>query len=169
MLLDSFLLHHLSSLHIARPILMEKTLCIILMSLALSQAAKPAIVPLFNSNTTLEPATTIDTPDALITRIGDRVRDRHAREGQFRAYDHFLSFYWEERTFGIEIIDRVAKGGKDITLNISSRTRLNGPNLRCFFAASTPWPNTITTPSPRNPANTATRRPSPKTPPNGAA
>ena len=133
MLLDSFLLHRLSSLHIARLILMEKTLCIILVNLALPQASKSAIVPLFNANTTLEPATTIDTPDALITRIGDRVRDRHAREGQFRAYDHFLSFYWEERTFTIEIIDRVAKGGKDITLNISSRTRLNGPNLRCFF------------------------------------
>ena len=56
------------------------------------------MVPLFDATTKLEPATTEDTPDALITRIADRVRDRHAREAEFHAYDHYLSWYWEERT-----------------------------------------------------------------------
>ena len=57
-----------------------------------------SVVPLFDGTTALEPPTTVDTPEALITHIGDRVRDRHAREDQFQAYDHYLSFYWEERT-----------------------------------------------------------------------
>ena len=54
------------------------------------------IVPLFDSTTKLEPATSVDTPAALITHIADRARDRHAREDlgngtPFRAYDHYLS------------------------------------------------------------------------------
>ena len=95
--------------------------------------AAPTIKPLFDKTTKLEADTTVLTGKALITRIGDRVRDRHAREKQFKAYDHFLSFYWEERTLGIEIIDRVARGGKDITVNITARTELDDPNFRCFF------------------------------------
>ncbi len=91
------------------------------------------VVPLFDANTTLEPATQEHTSEALITRVADRVRDRHAREAMFRAYDHYLSWYWQERTFSIEIVDRVAKGGKNVTVNITSLTPLNGPNFRCFF------------------------------------
>jgi len=68
------------------------------------------LVPLFNGETKLEPATIENTPTALITRVGDRVRDRHAREAKFHAYDHFLPLYWENRTVAIEIIDHVAKG-----------------------------------------------------------
>jgi CxxC motif-containing protein (DUF1111 family) len=99
---------------------------------AVSQAAPP-IVPLFDEETPLEPATVVDTADALITRIADRVRDRHAREGNFKAYDHYLAFYWEERTVTLEIVDRVARGGNDITINITSLTPLNSPNFRAFF------------------------------------
>ena len=88
-------------------------------------AADPEIVPLFDESTKREPATTEETADALVTRISDRVRDRHAREDG--AYDHYLSFYWEERTVTIELIDRVAKGGKEITVNITSLSPLNNP------------------------------------------
>ncbi len=70
---------------------------------------------------------------ALITRLGDRARDRHARESQFKAYDHYLSWYWEHRTVSIEIIDRVAKGGNSITFNITSLWKLNTPDFRAFF------------------------------------
>jgi CxxC motif-containing protein (DUF1111 family) len=94
-------------------------------------AAEPQIVPLFNEGTTAEPPATEETADALITRISDRVRDRHARENA--AYDHYLSFYWEERTVSIEFVDRVAKGGKEITVNITSLSPLNNPDFRCFF------------------------------------
>ncbi len=92
-----------------------------------------APVPLFNSKAKLEPATVEDTPEAIISRVGDRVRDRHAREGKFHAYDHFLPLYWENRTVAIEIIDRVAKGGDSITYNMTSLAPLNSPNLRLFF------------------------------------
>jgi CxxC motif-containing protein (DUF1111 family) len=94
-------------------------------------AEEPQIVPLFDEGTTGEPPATEETADALITRISDRVRDRHARENG--AYDHYLSFYWEERTVTIEFVDRVAKGGKEITVNITSLSPLDNPDFRCFF------------------------------------
>jgi CxxC motif-containing protein (DUF1111 family) len=92
-----------------------------------------AIVPLYDQTTVLEPDTVIDTPTALITRISDRVRDRHARESQFSIYEHYISFYWEQRTVSIEIVDKVAKGGTELTFNITSLWQLNGPNLRTLF------------------------------------
>ncbi|MES2657292.1 MAG: di-heme oxidoredictase family protein [Verrucomicrobiota bacterium] len=95
--------------------------------------ASGGIVALFNSSTVPEPATTVDTPTALVTHIGDRARDRHAREAIYHAYDHYLSWYWEERTIDIEIIDRVAKGGTDITFNYQTLTPLGAPEFRAFF------------------------------------
>ena len=94
-------------------------------------AADPDIIPLHDPSTTLEADTSVDTPAALITRMADRMRDRHACEPG--AYDHYLSWYWEERTVVIEFVDRVAKGGKDITVNITSLAPLNNPDFRCFF------------------------------------
>ncbi len=96
------------------------------------------LVPLFDSTTKLEPATSADTPAALITHIADRARDRHARENlvngtPFRAYDHYLSWYWEERTIALEIVDRVARGGTDITFNYTTLTPLEAPEFRAFF------------------------------------
>ena len=96
-------------------------------------AQNPKVVPLFDANTELEPETTEETDEALITRIGDRVRDRHAREAEFQAYDHYLSFYWEQRSIGLEFVDKVAKGGSEIIVNIQSLTTLNEPNFRYFF------------------------------------
>ena len=91
------------------------------------------IVALFDANTLLEPSTTIDTTNALITHVADRARDRHAREGMFNAYDHYLTWYWEERTIAIEIVDRVAKGGTGITFNYTTLTPLGAPEFRAFF------------------------------------
>lgn len=96
-------------------------------------ATETQIVPLFDATTKLEPSTQEVTDVALITRIGDRVRDRHARESMFRAYDHYLSFYWEQRTVSLEFIDKVARGGKELVINIKSLTPLNEPNFRSFF------------------------------------
>ena len=98
---------------------------------AVEPTAVRKIVPLFDSNTKLEPAISQQTAEGLVTRLADRVRDRHAREEG--AYDHYLSWYWEERTVVIEFVDRVATGGKDITVNITSLTPLNNPDFRCFF------------------------------------
>lgn len=91
------------------------------------------VQPLYDQDTKLEPAITEWTAEALITRIGDRVRDRHAREAQFQAYNHYLSFYWEQRSIGLEFIDKVARGGSDVTIHIESMVPLNEPNFRAFF------------------------------------
>ncbi|MES2467096.1 MAG: di-heme oxidoredictase family protein [Verrucomicrobiota bacterium] len=106
--------------------------------IAASASAPGGIVPLFDSTTKLEPATSVDTPAALITHIADRARDRHAREDlvngtPFRAYDHYLSWYWEERTIALEIVDRVARGGAGIRFNYTTLTALEAPEFRAFF------------------------------------
>ncbi|MFK8030099.1 MAG: di-heme oxidoredictase family protein [Gammaproteobacteria bacterium] len=74
--------------------------------------------PLFSETTELEPVLLEDTPTALITHLADRARDRHAREDQFQAYDHWLSFYWEHRTAEIEIVDTVGRGGDSVVFNV---------------------------------------------------
>jgi len=92
-----------------------------------------SIVPLYNSSTVLEPATIIDTGTAIITRMSDRARDRHAREDMFHIYDHYLSFYWEHRTATIEVVDYVAKGGNSVVFNFTSLWQLDTPDFRAFF------------------------------------
>ncbi len=79
--------------------------------------SKLTLVPLFDGTTQLEPETIVETPTAVITRFSDRARDRHAREDEFKAYDHYLTFYWENRTAIIQITDEVAKGGKKIRID----------------------------------------------------
>lgn len=84
-----------------------------------------AYAPLFDDATPLEPELQEDTPQALITRLGDRARDRHAREDEFQIYDHYLSFYWEHRTAAIEIVDTIGKGGNTITFNVATQWMLS--------------------------------------------
>ena len=92
------------------------------------------LIPLFSALTPLEAPTTVVTPNALTTYIADRVRDRHAREGNFHLYDHYLSWYWEQRVANIQIIDRVGRnGGTDITFNYTTQERLNPAEFRTFF------------------------------------
>ena len=97
--------------------------------------ANASIIALFNASTPLEPATTVDTPTARYTYIADRVRDRHAREANFHIYDHYLSWYWEQRVANIQIIDRVGKVGQPqtITFNYTTQDLLNPAEFRTFF------------------------------------
>ncbi len=90
---------------------------------------------LFDESTVLEPALQDDTPTALITRFADRARDRHAREDDFQAYDHYLSFYWEHRTAAIEIVDPIGRGGDTITFNVTTQWPLHPleAELRFFY------------------------------------
>ena len=83
-------------------------------------APTPRFVPLYDGATPLNPPLQLETEEALITRFADRARDRHAREDEFRAYDHYLSFYWEHRTVAVEIVDTVPKGGTTITFNVET-------------------------------------------------
>ncbi len=93
------------------------------------------IVPLFDDTTKLEPVVVEDTPTALITRLADRARDRHARESEFQAYEHYLHIYWEHRTAEIEIVDTVGKGGDSIQFNVTTQWKLDDKQaeLRFFF------------------------------------
>ena len=95
------------------------------------------IAALYDASTPLEPPTTVVTSNALITYVADRARDRHARESNFHLYDHYLSWYWEQRVANIEIIDRVAKGGTDITFNYTTQGQLNPAEFRAFFRGIT--------------------------------
>lgn len=97
------------------------------------------IQPLYDASTILETDVVVHTPDALVTYLADRARDRHAREDivngvPFRKYDHYLSFYWEQRIANIEIVDRVAKGGSGITFNFTTLAELNPAEFRTFYA-----------------------------------
>jgi CxxC motif-containing protein (DUF1111 family) len=106
---------------------------LILLTCLITAAPAQQPVPLFDTTTPLEPATTEDAAGALITRFADRARDRHAREAEFHSYDHYLSFYWEERTIAVEIVDRVAKGGADLTVNFDTLAELGAPEFRAFY------------------------------------
>ena len=100
-------------------------------------AVDTVIVPLYDASTPLEPETTVDTPGALITRVADRPRDRHARESQFMAYDHYLTWYWQQRMTTIEIVDSVAKGGSTVTFNFTTLAPLSPSDFRVFFRGIT--------------------------------
>lgn len=88
-----------------------------------------------------DPEVRVLTDTALITRMADRARDRHAREDlvggvPFRKYDHWLPFYWEQRVAEIEIEDQVARGGDEIVFRFMTHDRLNPAEFRTFYADS---------------------------------
>ena len=91
--------------------------------------------PLHDPTTPGEPAVLELTEDALITRFSDRARDRHAREDQFTAYDHWLPFYWEQRVAEIIIEDRVARGGGEVVFRFMTHDQLNPAEFRTFYAS----------------------------------
>ena len=101
--------------------------------LSAAPESEPVFLPLFTAATALEPDPVNETSTAKITYLGDRVRDRHARESTFQKYDHYLSWYWEQRVGNIQIIDRVAKGGSTITFNYTTQGLLNPAEFRTFF------------------------------------
>lgn len=95
------------------------------------------VTALYDAATVLEPEMIEDTGSAIVTRFGDRARDRHAREAEFHIYDHYLSWYWEQRTATIEIIDKVAKGGTEIVFNVYPQWTLEAPEFRAFYRGQT--------------------------------
>lgn len=91
------------------------------------------IVPLFNASTELEPDVVFDRGDAIVTRLGDLARDRHAREDEFQSYDHYLPHYWEHRTARIRFVDYVSKGGGTIDVSFVSEWKLSVAELRAWY------------------------------------
>ncbi|MDA0932506.1 MAG: carbohydrate-binding protein [Planctomycetota bacterium] len=86
-----------------------------------------------------EPDVVVDTPTSRTTFLADRARDRHAREDivngiPFRAYDHWLPFYWEQRIAELEIVDTVGRGGSTVRFRFMTHDRLNPAEFRTFYA-----------------------------------
>jgi len=93
------------------------------------------IVPLFDATTKLEREVLFDRGDAIVTRFGDRGRDRHAREDEFQSYDHYLPHYWEYRTSRYIFVDKVAKGGSTIDVSWVSEWKLDPlPEFRAWYS-----------------------------------
>lgn len=94
-----------------------------------------ALKVLFDTSTELQADHVFETESALITRLADRARDRHAREDQFQSYDHYLPHYWEHRSATIEIVDTVGKGGNNVTFNVVTQWDLKDrqEELRAFY------------------------------------
>ena len=97
--------------------------------------SQQTLVPLYTEHTPRADPISFDRGDALVTRIADRARDRHAKENHFQAYDHYLPFYWEQRTAQIEIVDYVAKGGSGIAMTVITEAKLadNQAENRWFY------------------------------------
>lgn len=95
----------------------------------------PGVEPLFGPSTPLNPALSEDTGSALITRFADRGRDRHARETGpgFEIYEHYLTWYWEDRTIGVTVTDTVGHGGSEIRFDVVTPHKLDAREARLFF------------------------------------
>ncbi len=89
--------------------------------------------PLYDENTELDPELVEDTGAALISHFADRGRDRHARESAFQAYEHYLSWYWEDRTIGVTVTDTVGRGGDTVRFDIVSPHQFGAREFRAFF------------------------------------
>ena len=90
-------------------------------------------MPLFDAATALEPEVVFDRGDAVVTRFGDRGRDRHAREDEFQSYDHYLPHYWEHRTARFVFVDYVAKGGSTLDVSFVTEWKLGPAEFRAWY------------------------------------
>jgi CxxC motif-containing protein (DUF1111 family) len=97
-------------------------------------SALGSIVPLFGASTALEPEVLFDRGDAVVTRFGDRGRDRHAREDQFQSYDHYLPHYWEQRTARFLFVDYVGKGGSTLDVSFVTEWKLGPAEFRAWYS-----------------------------------
>jgi CxxC motif-containing protein (DUF1111 family) len=92
------------------------------------------IMPLFDASTKLDPEVHYETADAVVTKWGDRGRDRHAREDEFQSYDHYLPHYWTIRTARYMLSDHVTKGGSSIDLAWVTEWELDKlPEFRAWY------------------------------------
>ena len=92
------------------------------------------VEPLFDATTMLEPEIHYETADAVVTKWGDRGRDRHGREDEFQSYDHYLPHYWTIRTARYMLTDHVTKGGGRIDLSWVTEWELDKlPEFRAWY------------------------------------
>lgn len=98
-------------------------------------SAQGAIKPLYNQNTPLEPLSSFVRGDGVIvTRFGDRGRDRHAKDnGPQDHYDHYLAHYWEYRTARIQFEDHTPNGESLIRATYITESELSSREFRLWF------------------------------------
>jgi CxxC motif-containing protein (DUF1111 family) len=94
-----------------------------------------SIKPLFDDATTLEVKSRFVRDDGvLVTRIGDRGRDRHAKDITIQDhYDHYLAHYWQYRTARIQLEDYVATGKSLIRATFITEAELGAREFRVWF------------------------------------
>jgi CxxC motif-containing protein (DUF1111 family) len=90
---------------------------------------------LFDENTLLEPMSRFVRDDGvLVTRIGDRGRDRHAKDITIQDhYDHYLAHYWQYRTARIQLEDYVPTGQSLIRATFITEAKLGAREFRVWF------------------------------------
>jgi CxxC motif-containing protein (DUF1111 family) len=92
-------------------------------------------VKLYNAQTPLEvDGRFIRDDGVLVTRIGDRGRDRHAKDITIQDhYDHYLAHYWEYRTARIQLEDFVPNGQSLIRATFITEAQLGAREFRVWF------------------------------------
>lgn len=94
-----------------------------------------AVKPLYDETTTLEPIVSFVREDGVVvTRVGDRGRDRHAKDNNVQDhYDHYLAHYWEYRTARVQLEDHVLNGESKITATFITESELGAREFRVWF------------------------------------
>lgn len=97
------------------------------------------LAPLYDARTTLEPIASFVRDDGVVvTRIGDRGRDRHAKDiTASDHYDHYLAHYWEYRTARVQFEDYVPKGQSLIRATFITEAELGAREFRVWFWGQT--------------------------------
>jgi CxxC motif-containing protein (DUF1111 family) len=98
-----------------------------------------SLVPIYGPGTALESATTFVRSDGVVvTRFGDRGRDRHAKDiTASDHYDHYLAHYWEYRTARVQFEDYVPKGQSLIRATFITEAELGAREFRVWFWGQT--------------------------------
>ena len=93
------------------------------------------IQALYDNNTELEILSRFVRSDGvLVTRIGDRGRDRHAKDITIQDhYDHYLAHYWQYRTARIQLEDFVPTGQSLIRATFITEAELGAREFRVWF------------------------------------
>ena len=93
------------------------------------------VKPLFDQNTPREPIASMVRDDGVVvTRFGDRGRDRHAKDnGPNDHYDHYLAHYWQYRTARVQFEDHTRNGQSLIRATYITEEELGAREFRVWF------------------------------------
>jgi CxxC motif-containing protein (DUF1111 family) len=106
-----------------------------------------SLTPLYDASTAREPlASFVRNDGVVVTRFGDRGRDRHAKDiGVYSStdptasdhYDHYLAHYWEYRTARVQFEDHVPNGRSLVRATFITEAELGAREFRVWFWGQT--------------------------------